>query len=148
MIQTVLLFVSLACGISAFGTETNSVVKKPGRKIASDGNFYCTGTEPFWSLDIKNGKVVTYSDPITMKLKTRNINSSQDTAGSNQGIAYSVQSGSGNDVAVIKYVGNCSDGMSDNEYPYDVSFLTVDKKGVSLFFTGCCKEATTTAIKK
>ncbi len=138
MIKIILLLSTFMFGFSTFAAEKNKEAK-PVRKIASDGNYSCFGTEPFWSLEIKNGKIMRYSDPITTNSQTKNILSSRETAGSNQGIAYSVTSGKNKDIAIIKYVGNCSDGMSDNSYPYDISFLTVDKKGVSLFFTGCCK---------
>lgn len=95
--------------------------------FASDIN--CGGTEPFWSVSVKNG-ILKYQDPSSLKALSLKVVSTQDAAGYTPG-----------NIQVIKtkftrlslVAGQCNDGMSDEVYSHHAIY---EKDGVVL--GGCC----------
>ncbi len=106
-----------------------------GRGIAvqTSVSFRCTGTEPFWSLDISPAGMVFQtpgSSPVTYP-----FNASKSNGGTLE-FNSSVNTETGKStLKVILTPGDCSDGMSDIRYPY---FAEVIRDGQQL--RGCAKE--------
>ncbi|MGH6855000.1 MAG: hypothetical protein ACREDN_06240 [Aestuariivirga sp.] len=86
----------------------------------------CLGTEPFWSLTIDSPENAAYSDP-EIAAKYYAVSAFQS---SKKG-ANLLLDGSGQ---VSIKAGNCSDGMSDTQFPYSVRILFPDGREVN----GCC----------
>jgi uncharacterized membrane protein len=87
----------------------------------------CLGTEPFWSLTINSTRRATYSDPET-KARRYAINEFRRV-----GRGAQMRLGSTGRVAIS--AGTCSDGMSDNVYPYSVRATLPGGGNLS----GCCR---------
>ncbi len=128
----------LLFSISSFSAEISK--KTPAkRSIASADSFSCSGTEPFWNMQIENGKKMSGTVD-GLDAKSRVITSAQPSAGSNTGMAYSSKSKSGQvEIALVESV-KCSDGMSEINYDYTISFLTVSRDGISGYMSGCCNK--------
>jgi uncharacterized membrane protein len=86
----------------------------------------CAGTEPFWSLEIASEREARYSEldgsPQVLAV----------TGFSRSGRDAAMKLGSGGNVSVTAQ--SCSDGMSDNVYPYAVRVGLPDGRQLS----GCC----------
>ncbi len=90
----------------------------------------CAGTEPFWTFQINSNGTTSFEDvgsqgaPITGAI----------TSVGGTAYPYSFQSG-----AISGQLNNqqCSDGMSDITYPFEL-FLTVTTNGSSQTLQGCC----------
>lgn len=95
----------------------------------------CTGTEPFWSLQIGNSNAaellrpgdtpvgITLLDPVTA---------------SNRTDRYAIFGQSEESVYTFIFHRNmCSDGMSDRAYGLSVDLFLTEKSGVN-YVTGCC----------
>lgn len=97
----------------------------------------CVGTEPFWgaSIDIENQKLFL-SAPMTNEVQTSlNI---QGAIGYSKESAF-MGTSEGFIVSVVR-TDSCSDGMSDQIYPFQVLISTKSESGqwqAPLF--GCCK---------
>lgn len=91
----------------------------------------CSGTEPFWSLHLAQGKSAEFSTPSeTVSLPGAGL----ITTGSGRPDRFFVTLGGGS-VAILRRE-ICSDGMSDQSYGIGIDLLT-DRGGATLF-TGCC----------
>jgi len=86
----------------------------------------CLGTEPFWNLAIQSNRRAIYTDPETTERRYR-VSEFRRT-----GRDATMRLGNGGRVSIA--ADNCSDGMSDNQYPYSVRVLL--PSGVKL--RGCC----------
>lgn len=92
-------------------------------------NLQCSGTEPFWDFKISPERVqgkslatdTEYRGTILKRTATRDQKSTIIDAGR---IAF-----------LVEKTGSCSDGMSDNNYPYSVDVMLPD----STFLSGCCR---------
>lgn len=75
----------------------------------------CLGTEPFWNLAIQSNRRAIYTDPETAKrrYKVGEFRRSGRDATMRLGV----------DGRVSIAADKCSDGMSDNQYPYSVRVL-------------------------
>ncbi|MGL5081562.1 MAG: COG3650 family protein [Microcoleaceae cyanobacterium] len=96
----------------------------------------CSGTEPFWSLTLDNSQIkFERAGGSIWSIPKTTANSAQgkpaDYLALYQG---KVREQSGRFLNVIIEQGNCSDGMSDNTYPYNVYVLS----GRELY-RGCCR---------
>lgn len=130
-----------AMALLANATEVEKTTKRKPSQVTGQVGFSslstkvlkCTGTEPFWNLEI-NGSKMVYSDPVmnskvTFKVSERIVpNGTSDT----YALAIKASKGSNNVVATIR-AGDCNDGMSDESYEYDIFFVT---KGAA--YIGCC----------
>lgn len=100
--------------------------------------FACTGTEPFWSLTI-GGEVSKYSDPegVSDTLTTVEPRPAAGTPGDYALVfeTYSTARRSQTYTVVIRKddEANCSDGMSDTDYPYSTTVILPDR-----VLLGCC----------
>ena len=94
----------------------------------------CSGTEPFWGLSVNGG---------AMQFKLFDTESSFAVAGpirsANSTLIWSFPiengDGTGSGVLFVKATGDCSDGMSDQSYPFEVMVNLPEAGGV---FSGCC----------
>lgn len=99
-------------------------------------SYYCTGTEPFWKLEISQGQIVY--DPLGEGPKVPIGWVKPDNAvGIKEGFVrvYRTRTkdkGEPVDI-VVKYTGNCSDEMSDYSYKYENTIIFKDK-----VLIGCC----------
>lgn len=89
----------------------------------------CTGTEPFWSVSIKNG-ILKYNDPVLEKPMSLKVLSTQNAAGFSEGTVMIIKT---KFTRLSAISGACSDGMSDDTYSHHAIFET---NGVVL--AGCC----------
>jgi uncharacterized membrane protein len=93
----------------------------------------CSGTEPFWGIDITESKLninmpdgPQYNVPVTFRQTSANNRTIAVIAGAN---------GPNNTQVFLQKVASCSDGMSDNSYPYSATAVLNNKQVIS----GCCK---------
>jgi uncharacterized membrane protein len=113
-------------------------VKTGGPSLSTSGkNFVCSGTEPFWSMQIKESDV-TLSDP--EKKTEYKIGMIKTPAGTGEGYVSVFmlhrEAGSGADVVIRREQKGCSDGMSDTVYTHSVVFAG------DVVMTGCCNVKT------
>ena len=87
----------------------------------------CSGTEPFWSLAINSASKATYTDPET----EARIYVVRDFERIDKDAAMSLVAGG----SVSITAETCSDGMSDNVYPYAVNVLLPGGRKLK----GCCR---------
>ncbi|NWH09032.1 MAG: hypothetical protein HXY22_10395 [Alphaproteobacteria bacterium] len=87
----------------------------------------CAGTEPFWSFRL-SGDMTALSTPDGPDIP---LPISQYRAAQNRNGEWSVSLGEA--IAVIRQE-TCSDGMSDNDYPYSVTLVTRERT-----LSGCCR---------
>lgn len=87
----------------------------------------CLGTEPFWSLIISSTRRAAYSDP---EAKERRYAVS-DFRHAGKG----AQMRLGSNGRVVIAAETCSDGMSDNIYPYSARVIALGGRNLS----GCCR---------
>ncbi|MDQ5767619.1 SH3 domain-containing protein [Thiothrix subterranea] len=109
-----------------------SNVTPPPAKAASN-SLVCSGTEPFWSIEITDANLNVnmmdgprYSVPVTFRQTSAN----NATIAVIAGVA-----GANNTQAFMQKVSSCSDGMSDTNYPYSVTAVLNNQRVVS----GCCQ---------
>jgi uncharacterized membrane protein len=86
----------------------------------------CLGTEPFWSLTINSVRRASYSDPET-KERLYRISDFRRS-----GRDATMRLDANGHVSIVAE--NCSDGMSDNQFPYAVHILLPDGRELK----GCC----------
>jgi uncharacterized membrane protein len=108
-------------------------VTPPAPAKPSTNKLVCSGTEPFWSVEITDTNLIVnmsdgpqYSVPVTFR----------QTSANNKTIAViGGAAGTNNTQTFMQKVNSCSDGMSDTSYPYSVTAVLNNSKVVS----GCCK---------
>jgi len=127
------LLLFLALSLPACGPGTKPIASSRGMSLQQAPAFRCTGTEPFWSIDISESGItfqtpdagpVTY--PFTPPINKGDV------------IEFFTSLGSGGDQSTLKIIlrpGTCSDGMSDTVYPYSVE-AALDGRSLR----GCAKE--------
>jgi uncharacterized membrane protein len=99
-------------------------------------NFKCHGTEPYWSLDIKDN-AVSLSQMGQQKIVLDHVRST-NTEGMNKDFMriYRSHMGKDNKSVVILIKDNpegCTDGMSNKVYGHDAIVILPSKS-----FVGCC----------
>lgn len=119
---------------SAQSIPTDASAAKGGRAAGEEdvpvGIWRAFGTEPFWNVNAEGGRLVftTPEDQAGKVLQGRRIPSLIGT----------VMTGTDGDKAFQLGItpGQCSDGMSDNEYPYKATFSYGEAS-----YTGCAEQA-------
>jgi uncharacterized membrane protein len=98
----------------------------------------CGGTEPFWSIEVKEKHITV---DISGELKQNYFGLSvQEAAGMSAGTAFKIKGSRDRgakrvELSVIRdSAGACSDGMSEESYPYQV---LAEVEGILL--SGCCR---------
>ncbi len=130
-LSTVFMLILMHQTIHANGINKAPVDKKTWQ-------LQCFGTEPFWSFSLgKKGFV--FETPDTQKV-TFNSAKPRYAHGVPQKtlFVYTTKTPDGKKTATLvvkKNKGGCSDGMSDNKYPYDAVLIFSDK-----ILSGCCKK--------
>lgn len=112
--------------------------------IAADAaDLTCTGTEPFWKLEIRDkGVVLQDGNKVSgqSKLTLKNVKPRVAAGAPADTIMVYEASGSERSAKPMTIVvqkreeSKCSNGMSDPIYPYDVIVVTP-----SVVFVGCCE---------
>jgi uncharacterized membrane protein len=143
------LLSSFALGIAAVGCSepdsvaadsaaltTNDSPVRDGAEMGADSVTHCHGTEPFWAIRIDPNKV-TFD---AVEASTSMLNHGPKPAhGFTSTYAALYQGTLIEDPAKVLNViitaadGGCSDGMSDEIYPFTVSVVSGGE-----FFSGCC----------
>lgn len=93
----------------------------------------CKGTEPFWGIEVSQSKI-SYYDPVVDKKKIYKITHKLTPVGASTDWGVIVKSKQ-LAIATIR-PSKCSDGMSEHNYPYEVTFLLND----STVLMGCCEK--------
>ena len=84
--------------------------------------FIARGTEPFWGITVaKTG--ITYSSPDAAQLKFPYTPPLQAVGRPADLVRVYRLRGRTNGTLILNKVSNCSDGMSDNEYPYSATLI-------------------------
>lgn len=137
------LVLTPACGLKApetgnetLGSGTNAGDQTESQDLAKTS---CLGTEPFWSLNVQDGQIrfdmAGTAPNIYELIERRSFNgTSADFA---EALTGEHVGDFAESISVSILLQQCSDGMSDNLYPY----RTVIQKGHQ-FFTGCCGQPT------
>jgi uncharacterized membrane protein len=111
--------------------------------VAAAADFTCTGTEPFWKLEIRDkgvllqdGNKVSGQSKLTLKNVTPR---SAEGAPPNTVMVFEAGGGGRNAKPITIVVQKreetkCSNGMSDPIFPYDVIVVTQ-----RVVFVGCCE---------
>lgn len=95
----------------------------------------CSGTEPFWSLEITNSDTAQLSRPGETPVDVQMLD---PVTASNRTDRYAIFGQGGERVyTFIFHRDSCSDGMSDRSYGISVDLFLTEEKGVS-YVTGCC----------
>ncbi len=94
--------------------------------------YACAGTEPFWNMTVKNGKM-TFAMLGENQFSVK-VQGPMNAQGMQAGFASVYRSAKNNNVlSVLK--GTCSDNMSDQESAFSAVLLTKET-----VYTGCCEE--------
>lgn len=113
---------------------------EPAGKRESGFALLCRGTEPFWSVALKDGRA-QLSRPGSDEMSWR-AGPWMNAAGLQPGWRFAIRvetaDGAGRGWASIsRAVQGCSDQMSDFDYPYDATVITPDGNVLA----GCCTRA-------
>lgn len=123
----------LALVLSACNPALQPTSSGRGVSSTAPARYRCTGTEPFWSIDISSEGIVFQSpesSPVTYPYRA-----AQNNAGS---IEFNTSLNTNTESSTLKVVltpGNCSDGMSDIQYPYSAEVVRDGQR-----LRGCAKE--------
>ena len=117
-------------------SKTTATTTKPSTstKPASPTTVMkCTGTEPFWNLEITDKQLKVkmmdgprYVVPVSFRQTSANNRTIAVIAGAN---------GTNSAQTFLQKTDNCSDGMSDTNYPYAITGVVNGRQVIS----GCCK---------
>ncbi|MFQ4145421.1 hypothetical protein [Chlorogloeopsis sp. ULAP02] len=88
--------------------------------------FISRGTEPFWSVTVSKSGIV-YSSLDTRKLTFPYVAPLTATGRPTDLVRVYRLKGKDNNILMIKKVDSCSDGMSDNNYPYSATLVLGDR---------------------
>ena len=109
-----------------------------GQPVGSGGSaifMRCGGTEPFWSMHVRESLLVVkimdgpeYTTPVEFRKQSENNTSIAVVAGRKGGKGTLT-------AAFLQKVDACSDGMSDKNYPYSITAMLDGARAVS----GCCE---------
>ncbi len=116
---------------SALSAFTLSALFFSTPSFAAIKGYRCTGTEPFWDLQISGNQLI-YNN-LSGKLHQTQVQGPLTAAGTVPGYASIYVSGNRSDVVAITSQ-KCSDGMSDVEYANTVLYMV----GNRVLF-GCCE---------
>lgn len=116
-------------------TKPSTTSNKPTTKPASTTTtvMKCTGTEPFWNIEITDKQLKVkmmdgprYVVPVSFRQTSANNRTIAVIAGAN---------GTNSAQTFLQKTDNCSDGMSDTNYPYSITGVVNGRQVIS----GCCK---------
>lgn len=109
---------------------------KPKPAVKSEVVMQCGGTEPFWSMSVSEREMkvnimggAQFTVPVTMRQQSANSTTIAVVAGAR---------GNASTTAFLEKVEDCSDGMSDKNYPYTITAILNGQKVMS----GCCSLVT------
>lgn len=118
---------------SANAQTANLNNQKLLQDLAQTTSYLCGGTEPFWNLTITPTEI-TFAD--SENKTTMSGSNPLEGQGLMPGFlrTYSTKNQDRQVTIVLKYTGNCSDGMSDTLYTHDATLIFIDKA-----LSGCCQ---------
>jgi|GEM_PF-896756 uncharacterized membrane protein len=115
--------------------DVDTVNYNPGKTkpaVKPEVVMQCGGTEPFWSMSISEREMkvnilegAQFSIPVNMRQQSANSTTIAVVAGTR---------GNATTTAFLEKVENCSDGMSDKNYPYTITAVLNGQQVMS----GCC----------
>jgi uncharacterized membrane protein len=122
-----LLIISLT-----FITGTSTLCAKEN-ELSFKENLFCVFTEPFYSVDIKNGKLF-FRDMSEKTIPFIVTKIQQSLNHTNIWVLNAKSSNDGNVMMFIQETNSCSDDMSDFTYKYNIVFYS-ESKNITL--SGC-----------
>ncbi|WP_347330733.1 SH3 domain-containing protein [Marinimicrobium locisalis] len=105
---------------------------RPAKLASFSEPLKCLGTEPFWSLEAKDGEIV-FSDMGETELDYATLNISQSQNHTNAWL-FRFGDGASQGRMMLKQTEQCNDDMSDRLYDYEVGIELPEGR----FLTGCC----------
>ncbi|MBW4612284.1 MAG: hypothetical protein KME21_03220 [Desmonostoc vinosum HA7617-LM4] len=109
------------------GIGTGLLVGNVGVAETTSGEeFIAHGTEPFWSVTVSKRGIV-YSSPDIQKQAFPYVTPLKAQGRPVELMRVYPLKGRSNNTLIIKKVDVCSDGMSDQEYPYSVTLILGNK---------------------
>lgn len=137
-----ILLASCGSGGDDAGDATPSVAPGPSASSTPEpdpvslsflpAEIRATGTEPFWSVDIRKGEL-TYTTP--ENLADGGVKAPVSRADGAESVLFTATV-DGQVLQILVTPGTCSDGMSDNSYPWSVERTLGDQTVL-----GCAKPA-------
>ncbi|MBD6615995.1 hypothetical protein FNW02_09175 [Komarekiella sp. 'clone 1'] len=100
----------------------------------SSEEFIARGTEPFWSVTVSKSGII-YSSPDTKRLTFPYVVPLKAEGRPVDLVRVYQLRSNGNNLLIINKVNDCSDGMSDKNYPYSATFILKNK-----VFEGCAEK--------
>ena len=97
----------------------------------------CSGTEPFWSIDLSEPGAAFWRDPETGTATRVTIQHGVGAAGRGGWPAALRLTGRSFEGVLVAAPTECSDGMSDRDYPW-TALLVDQTEGRPRLFEGCC----------
>jgi uncharacterized membrane protein len=119
--------------IALLGLSTGLLAESSGvvAQTANSEKFVARGTEPFWSVSVSKSGIV-YSSPDVKKQTFPYVAPLKAQGRPDDFVrVYRLR---GNNTLIIKKDNACSDGMSDNKYPYSAVLILGNK-----VLDGCAK---------
>lgn len=118
--------------IFVFGCTSALAIPSPSSNtlVAADTanteEFTAAGTEPFWGINVSN-KGIVYSEAGSAKLTFPYIAPMKAQGRSLDVLRVYRLRSKDNSILIIKKDTACSDGMSDNKYPYSATLILGDR---------------------
>ena len=107
-------------------------ITEPGPDVQLARRLHCSGTEPFWSLEIEQGRRAVFRTPDGAQQLHPGTGRLVPARGRPDRFAIGLGGGA---AAVIRRA-ECKDGMSDQAYGLGIDLLMTDA-GLTLY-SGCC----------
>ncbi len=121
---TLLLGLSSCLPANSTNNDKNQVISSS--PTAENQEFRAFGTEPFWGVDVTKNEIV-YSSLGTEEKQTFPYVTPLGADGRTPDTVRVYRLGDeDNSMLIIRKADNCSDGMSDNLYPYSALFIRGD----------------------
>lgn len=122
-------------GEQAGWTSLRFLERRADGDLPNTQRVVCSGTEPFWSLDIRQGQTAELRTPDTAVVDVYNVGLFQK--GQSALDKYVLRGvGGAREVAVVVSPSYCTDGMSDREFGLDATVIVTGAQGPT--YSGCC----------
>lgn len=128
MKKIILLFCITFCMACKNNTATTTAATEAQKNMLTTASWHCSGTEPFWSVEIENG-MATIETP--EKKEAPIVLTSMTQTSTKHEFSGQVATYSGENLKIRIKKEQCSDGMSETVYLYaaEVDFDIYEFKG-------------------
>ncbi|MDB9340573.1 MULTISPECIES: COG3650 family protein [Cyanophyceae] len=129
-VMKTLIFCTLLLGLgSCFPANSTNNDNNPvisSNPTSEKPEFRALGTEPFWSVDVSQTEIVYSSLGTDEKLTFPYVSPLSADGRTPDTVRVYRLGDKDNTMLIIRKADNCSDGMSDNLYPYSALFIRGD----------------------